>query len=127
MIYNWTSYPLTYLLEHVWRIGKESLVDPKQPQAVLVELCASLERALNFMHTGNASVIATSLMNPLWIGQGIIQDGLACINTTIVPAFTSALMINEREWPHNDKQQPRSASKGSQLRNYGAGHFNVSF
>jgi hypothetical protein len=79
------------------------------------------------MHTGNAAVIETSLINPLWIGLGIAQDGIACINTKLIPVFTSALVINDAEWPYNNKEEPKSVSKGSQLRNYGEGHFHVSF
>ena len=126
MIYNWTTYPLICLLERVWEKGKKYLEEDRHPRPTLVEFCASLERALNFMHTGNAAVIATSLMNPLWIGLGIIQDGLPCINTKLIPAFLSTLIIDDEVWPYNDKQQPKSASKGSQFRNYGEAHFNVS-
>jgi hypothetical protein len=126
MIYNWTTYPLTCLLEQVWRIGNESLQAAKHPKATLVELCASLEQALNFMHTGNAAVIATSLMNPLWLGLSIVQDGLPCLNMRLVPAFTSALVINDVEWPYNAKGHLKSASKGSWLMNYGEAHYNVS-
>jgi hypothetical protein len=126
MIYNWTSYPLTCLLERVWDMCEQSLRVQKHPRPTFVELCASLERALNFMHTGNAAVITTTLMNPLWIGLAIVQDGLPCLNTRHIPAVSSTLMIIDADWPHNDKHQPMSASKGSQLRHYGEGHFNVS-
>ena len=126
MIYNWTTYPLTCLLEHIWRIGNEALEAKTYPRPVLVELCASVERALNYMHTGNAAVIATSLMNPLWLGLSVVQDGLACVNMRLVPSFTRSVVINDQEWPYNKARQPKSASKGSQLRNYGQEHYNVS-
>jgi hypothetical protein len=67
-----SCYPLTCLLECVWDMCKQSLCVQKQPKPTFVELCVSLERALNFMHTGNAAVITTTLMNPLWIGLAIV-------------------------------------------------------
>ena len=126
MLYTWTTYPLTCLLERVWVIGNHTLEQEKHPELTLVEFDSALERALNFMHTGNVAVIATSVMNPLWIGLAIIHDGLPCLNPTIVPTLTSSVFVNSREWPCNTRHQPRSASKGSQLRTYGEGHFNVS-
>jgi hypothetical protein len=125
MIYTWATYPLTCLLERVWNIGQTALVQTKLPSPTLVELCACLERALNFMHTGNAAVIATSLMNPLWIGLSIIHDGLPCLNPRVIPTLTSSTLVNVAEWPYNHRLEPKSASKGSQLRNYGQAHFKV--
>jgi hypothetical protein len=126
-LYNWTTYPLTCLLEHIWKIGSAALARNQHPEPTLVELCSASERALNFMHTGNVSVIATSAMNPLWIGLSIIHDGLPCLNPTIIPTLSSTLMVNTREWPRNTTQQPMSASKCAQIRTYSEGQYNVSF
>jgi hypothetical protein len=126
MIYTWTTYPLTCLLELVWKSAQHSKQAVGHPKPTLVELCACVERALNYMHTGNAAVISTTLMNPLWIGMSIVQDGLPCLNHTIIPAQSRTCMVIDYKWPHNDKLQPKSASRVSQIRNYGEGHFNVS-
>ena len=126
MIYNWSTYPLTCLLEHIWNKGAGALQQAKYPEPTLVELSACVECALNFMHTGNTAVIATSLMNPLWIGLAIVHDGLPCLNPTILPALTSTVPVNLAEWPYDQKGQPKSASKGSQVRNYGERQFKVS-
>jgi hypothetical protein len=100
-------------------------MEGRHPAPTMVELCSTLERALNFMHTGNVSVIATSAMNPLWIGLSLIHDGLPCINPTIVPTITSTVFVVPSQWPHNNKGQPTSASRGAQIRTYGEGHYNV--
>jgi hypothetical protein len=126
MIYNWTSYPLTCLLELVWQSAQSALQAKKRPKTTAVELCACLERALNYMHTGNAAVITTSLMNPLWIGPSVVQDGLPSLNSVLIPAQSTTCIVIDYNWPHNGKGQPRTASKASQIRNYGEGHFNVS-
>ena len=120
------TYPLTCLLEHIWKIGSTAIAKKEHPDPTLVELCSSAERALNFMHTGNVAVIATSAMNPLWIGLSLIHDGLPCFNTSIVPTLGSSILVNKREWPCNSRHQPRSASQCAQIRTYSEGHFNVS-
>lgn len=125
MVYNWTTYPLTCLLEHVWKTGARALSEERHPEPTLVELCSCLERALNFMHTGNTAVIASSVMNPLWIGLAIIHDGHPCLNSRIIPTLTGSTLVNNAEWPYNKRQEPRSGSKGSQVRQYGESHFKV--
>ena len=114
------------MLERVWDNAHEALKHGYHPEPTTVELCSALEHALNFMHTGNVSVIATSAMNPLWIGLSVILDGHPCINPTIVPSLTSTRLVNDLQWPRNNKGQPTSASRGAQIRTYSQGHFNVS-
>jgi hypothetical protein len=124
-LYNWTTFPLTCLIERLWHHGCVTAKEDRYPGSTTVELCSAAERALNFMHTGNVSVIATSAMNPLWIGLSIIHDGHPCINPHIVPTLTSYPFVNRSRWPFNNKGQPTSASRGAQLRTYGQRHFNV--
>lgn len=95
---------------------------------LLVEICSVAERALNYMHTGNAAVIATSVMNPLWIGLAMIQDGLPCFNPRyVVTAHGTRIKVLPEVWPYNKKKhQPLSSSKRSQLLTYGEQYFNVS-
>jgi hypothetical protein len=98
------------------------------PEPVLVEVSSIVERALNYMHTGNASVIATSVMNPLWIGRAVIQDGIPCINPGVVRIqHDTPLTVDSGKWPYDQhKHQPKTASSRSQILTYGQGHFNVS-
>ena len=124
-LYNWTTFPLTSLIERVWTVGCEYSSSQRNVEPTTLEFCSCLERALNFMHTGNVSVIATSVMNPLWIGLSVIHDGHPCINSHIVPSLTATEFVNPSRWPTNAKGQPASASRCSQIRTYGESHFNV--
>ncbi|KIL64797.1 hypothetical protein M378DRAFT_178583 [Amanita muscaria Koide BX008] len=126
-IYNWTTFPLTRVLRRVWRVGQDFISSKRQPCPTLIELSSALERALNFMHTGNVAVIATSAMNPLWIGLAIIHDGLPCLNPALVPTLIGPNFVNVEYWPQHDNRLPKSASRCSQLRTYGEGHYNVFF
>lgn len=82
-IYNWTTYPITVLLERLWNTYRPnaSVVVPINPFAV--ELCAVLERALNYAHTGHARVIATGLMNPLFVGMSLIDHGTVTFSNSV--------------------------------------------
>jgi hypothetical protein len=95
---------------------------------LLVELCAVAERALNYMHTGNVAVIATTIMNPLWIGRAITQDGIPCFNPRYVNTGPSSqLVVYPEHWPYNNsKHQPLTSSKRSQILTYSEAHFKVS-
>jgi hypothetical protein len=127
-LYSWTSYPLTTVLEQIWGEGKADLNEKKTPRCVLVELCSVVERALNYLHTGNAAVIATSVMNPLWIGRAIIEDGMPSINKDIVHAQRgSRILVKMDQWPFDKGNNlPKSVSKRAQGLTYGDGQYNVS-
>lgn len=94
----------------------------------MVEFCSVIERALNFMHTGNTAVIATSVMNPLWIGLALVKDGFPCLNAQIARLVDGKhVEIKAGRWPLSRLlHQPQSSSRRSQLFNYGESHFNVS-
>ena len=80
------------------------------------------------MHTGNAAVITTSVMNPLWVGNAIIRDGLPCFNPNIVTLrHRGPVEIVAEKWPYDlDRQQPKTSSKAAQIFAYGLPHFSVS-
>jgi hypothetical protein len=94
----WTLYPLTTLLEQIGEEAKRALLENKTPRCILVELCSVAERAFNYLHTGNALVIATSFMNLLWIGQALIKDGLPCITGDVVLAWPGRPIVIEQDW-----------------------------
>lgn len=99
----------------------------KYKNALLIELCSVLERALNFMHTGNAAVIATTVMTPLWIGRAILKDGFPCLNMKIIQISGSYIQIDAKRWPFNPKLNgPHSSSRRAQILTYGESHFSVS-
>lgn len=84
-------------------------------------MCSVAERALNYMHTGNVAVIATSVMNPMWIGHSIVHDGIPCFNSRIVDFDRQGLPSVEKSyWPYDSTiQQPMSSAKKSQIYVYG--------
>lgn len=103
-------------------------LDAKEyPWALLVEVCSVAERALNCLHTGNMAVIATSVMNPLWIGRGLVHDGLPCLDPRIVDGKTRPkMLISSARWPYDaNKHQPKTSAKGSIIFRYSDAHFNV--
>ena len=100
------------------------------PDPCLVELCSVAERALNYMHTGNTAVISTTVMNPLWIGNAVVHDGLPCFNKNIISLHGNSqvqVSIIKERWPYNQaKLQPKTSSSAAQIFAYDISHFNVS-
>jgi hypothetical protein len=118
-------------LEVLYEGEKQMMQRRKHPDTLVVEVCSAAERALNYMHTGNTAVIATSVMNPLWIGRSIIKDGLPCFNPDIVNVSQqsghSKVVVVSRKWPYDAlKHQPKSCSGKAQMLTYGMEHYNVS-
>lgn len=126
-LYNWTTYPLVNLIERMYNQTLPLLDQAKFPDATLVELCSTAERALNYMHTGNTAVISTSVMKPLWVGNAIIRDGLPCFNPKIVSIkVNSPVSVFSENWPYDEaRYQPKSSSSACQLFSYDISHFNV--
>jgi hypothetical protein len=93
------------------------VVDP-----LLVELSAVLERALNYMHTSNAKVLATTVMRPLWISQALVQHGLPALSPIIRTGttMTDPITVAAPDWPVNPANlHPFSAANRSQVYTYG--------
>ena len=109
VVYLWMMYPLMVLLENIW---KGSLSEEDGPSIETVEMCSVVERALNFMHTGNTSVLLMHLMSPLWTSQGLLVDGWPCFSKSLAvfgDERKATLLI--KQWPFN-----RSTRGQSQLR-----------
>jgi len=93
-----------------------------------VELCAILERALNFMHTGNLKVLVNKVMSPLWIGDALVQDGLPCLNPNVIRFYgSSSWQVLGQHWPWDPLSGvPMSAAFRVMVFNFGANITNVS-
>ena len=92
-----------------------------------IELTASLERTLNYAHTGNARVLTKGLMDPLWLSLSVIHDGLPSISKLVVP---SALVVNQVDIHTSGRlaNQVRGATdveQKSHLVNFGDEHYQV--
>lgn len=115
------------LIEKIYNQCQPAIVASNYPDVLLVELCSVAERALNYMHTGNAAVIVKSVMNPLWIGNAIVRDGMPCLNTNMVSMMMKSVSVIAETWPFDHvRHQPKTSSKACQIYSYGLGHFNVS-
>lgn len=125
---DWTTMGVTCMIEKVWYAQQITLQKGKQVSPYIVELMSVLERTLNVAHTGNVSVIATSLMNPLWVGHSLVSHGTPTFHPCLNMAHTStdAVYIPEAKWPQNkDTGQPCTSSRCSQVFNYGIAQWEV--
>lgn len=103
----------------------------EDPSPLVVELVAVAERALNFMHTGNAAVLVRRLMDGLWLSHSLLVDGLPCFDKAKVYVSASGvdmrLVYAARFWPcMKQTKLPLSASQASVLFKYGEDIKNVS-
>lgn len=125
-IVEWTSYGICSLLSSLWEKFRQNKVKKEPIPHYWIELTASLERALNYYHTGNAKVLTKGLMDPLWLSLSVIHDGLASISSLVVltPLTMEPYEIRMVDWPKK-KGELRVASQRSQIFNYGQDHFEV--
>lgn len=96
----------------------------------MVELASVLERTLNVAHTGNVRVIATTLMNPLWVGRSLIDHGTPTFDKCVYMDLASkgGVRIVDTMWPRDQTtREPFTASKRSQIFNYGPEHWEVRY
>lgn len=95
----------------------------------MIEICAMLERALAYAHTGNAKVLSSSLMKPFWLVRSLLQQGWPTMAPTVrlVATTTIPVSVSPADWPIVTRSNlPAIASKRAQILNYGLDHFEVS-
>ncbi|KAG1863248.1 hypothetical protein DFJ58DRAFT_912417 [Suillus subalutaceus] len=127
-IYQWTTYPITSLLERIWDHFYPLVQKGVKPAPQVIELCSVLERALAYAHTGNTRVIATSLMRPLWLVQSLLEHGLPTFSPSVrfAAAPSIPVAISPADWPTlTSMKVPAIASKRSQILTYGNDHFEL--
>ncbi|KAG2090773.1 uncharacterized protein F5147DRAFT_780230 [Suillus discolor] len=127
-VYQWTTYPITSLLERIWDHFSPLVERGVKPAPQAIELCSVLERALAYAHTGNTKVIATSLMRPLWLVQSLLEHGLPTFSPSVRFAAPPSIpiAISPADWPTlTSMKVPAIASKRSQILTYGNDHFEV--
>ena len=126
-IYPWATIALTRFIEHIYNHERSNMNKGRPVNPLNVELCAVLERALNYMHSGNTKVIATSVMNPLWIGKALLEDGLPCLNPKMVRFHATTWEVRGEYWPYDRSTGiPKSAAKCVFDTNYSGAIYNVS-
>lgn len=62
-----------------------------------------LERALNVAHTGNVRVIATSLINPMFVGRSLVNHSTPTFHECVVMDHTAldAVHIPDLKFPRS--------------------------
>jgi len=99
------------------------------PCPLQLKFMACLEWLLCFYHTGNASVLAISLMHPLGLSRGILKDSFPVIldifkHPTITMAMRFGFNIKPFKWPLKDGY-PAIASIKAQVITYLINYFLV--
>ncbi|KAG2742153.1 hypothetical protein P692DRAFT_201809895 [Suillus brevipes Sb2] len=125
-VYQWMTFGVTSLLERIWEHQQPLLKMGKKPSPQMVEICAMLERALAFAHTGNTRVLSSSLMRPFWLIRSLLQQGWPTISYMIrlVTTTTIPVSVSPADWPIVTRSNlPAIASKRSQIVTYGLDHF----
>ncbi|KAG2335563.1 hypothetical protein BDR05DRAFT_1006676 [Suillus weaverae] len=128
-IYQWMTFGITSLLERIWEHQLPLLDLNKKPSPQMIEICAMLERALAYAHTGNAKVLSSSLMKPFWLIRSLLQQGWPTIAPTIriIATTTLPVSVSPADWPIVARSNlPAIASKRSQVIMYGLDHFEAS-
>ncbi|KAG2063879.1 hypothetical protein BDR04DRAFT_1163227 [Suillus decipiens] len=126
-LFAWATFPLTALLETIWEMHSNTLVDDAVIDPCIIEFTSMIERALNFSHTGNARVLCRRLMDRAWISLGIIHDGLPSISNAFVAygsLSTGKLVIRQELWPvDQDTRRPLTSSRRTQELTYSKEHY----
>ena len=138
----WTTYSICALLERIWAEHRETIqtiadapshsseIPSSAPPATLVEIVAVLERALAYAHTGNAKVLSTKVMGPLWLVRSLLRQGLPTLAPQLLLGHsqTYTVSIALGKWPKHDiTGVPFTSSGRAQILTYGQPHYDVSF
>lgn len=128
-IYDWVSYPITLIIEGIYKTERQRIQNNELPCPLRLELLASFERLLCYCHTGNTAVFATSLMNPLGLSRGVLKDGFPMLLDTfehpsIMLSREHGFKVDPKRWPLKNGF-PAMASKRAQVLTYSESHFLV--
>ena len=129
-IYNWTTYGICSLLAKIYHQEMGSLQSGCTVNPYLLEFACALERLLAYAHTGNAKVLSSAVMRPLYMIPSLLTMGLPTIKQAIyhLPFQNATLFtIQEELWPLNKSLKgPAICSKRSQTLTYDETQFLVS-
>ncbi|KAH8979153.1 hypothetical protein EDB86DRAFT_3089374 [Lactarius hatsudake] len=129
-LFKWVSSPIASLIETIY---KQEMIpedtEDQEPNQLKLELLAALERTLCYCHMGNAVCLATTLMRPLGLSQGLIKDGFPMLfpvfkEKNILEAMKRGFHVDERKWPMKDGH-PAIALRKAQEVTYSAQHFHA--
>ncbi|KAG0693691.1 hypothetical protein DFH29DRAFT_382941 [Suillus ampliporus] len=125
-VYQWMTFGITSLLERIWEHQKPLINQGTKPSPQMIEICAMLERALAYAHTGNAKVLSSSLMKPFWLIRSLLEQGLPTFSSIIhlQATTTRPVTVLPAQWPVVTAfNVPAMASNRCQILTYGKDHF----
>ncbi|KAF8441791.1 hypothetical protein L210DRAFT_3645009 [Boletus edulis BED1] len=126
-LFQCTTYPLTCLIENIWKRHEPHLKEGYVVDPFELETISMLERSLNYAHTGSGRVLTKTLMDRAWLSLSVVNDGLPCLANSFIQAVsltTGIVTIRREKWPvHPVTQIPLTASQRSQEITYGKPHF----
>ncbi|KAG1803891.1 uncharacterized protein HD556DRAFT_1303877 [Suillus plorans] len=111
-VYQWTTYPITSLLERIWDHFSPLVERGVKPAPQAIELCSVLERALAYAHTGDT--------------KSLLEHGLPTFSPSVRFAAPPSIpvAISPADWPMLTSMKVLAiASKRSQILTYGNDHF----
>ncbi|KAF9236599.1 hypothetical protein BU15DRAFT_63863 [Melanogaster broomeanus] len=118
-IVEWTTFGLCSVLKKIWTQFSSNMEQWLPIPQYFIELTSALERTLNYAHTGNSKVLTKGLMDPLWLSQGLLYDGLPSLSPLVKTGTLGDIRIEEMDWPVTSKSYPQMSSQRSILINYG--------
>ena len=118
------------MIEGIFNTEMDNIANDHRPCPLRLELLACFERLLCYCHTGNTAVLSTSLMHPLGLSRGVLQDGFPILlrgfeQPSIFLAKEHGFRISPAAWPLKNGY-PAVASKRAQILTYSESHFLVS-
>jgi hypothetical protein len=129
-IYPWVTHGITSLLEMVFKQGLAQLQQGRPISPYIQEFGCALERALAYAHTGNAKVLSSGVMGPLFMIRGMVQHGMPTINKAVYQTPIQSSMpfiVHSVTWPlTKSKKYPAICTKRSHILNYGEEYYMVS-
>ena len=138
-IYAWATFPVTSLIEAVWKHHIEQMLctvvranrareELPKPKPQYVELLAVLERLLNYGYTGAAQALPRQLMQALWPGRSLLDTGFPVLWPGLDFGTDGQCIphVILKSWPLNPAtHRPLTASKSAQQITYGLSHYLV--
>lgn len=128
-MFQWSTYPITAILERIWDRALPDLQAGRSIDPHLIEMVSLFERALNFAHTGAARVLQRSLMDHTFLSLGVIFDGFPSLSNDFVPHYAlnrGSLKLCADHWPlERESGRPLTSSQRVQTLTYGTHHYEV--
>lgn len=93
-------------------------------------MSSALERTAAYAYTGNAKVLSSGVMGPLFLSRGLVEDGMPVLSKAMYELplqNVTPLIIHPHTWPLTaGRRRPAICSKKSHILTYSDAHYMVS-